>query len=322
MNNKFESFFILGFILFILFFFFLLIKKTLFIKLAFNHIINNKILSFLILLIILIPSLFISSAFIVNDSLTNSYSNYINSKVGLSKGMIFSKNEGNIWNQEKTNSIASISKSFFDENLAILYSKSEISKVDSLNKLDSVVVLNFNSNNAQIYNPKIIQEEIDLRINENEAVISSSIAKDLGIKVNDKIKIKDKKFEVKNIVEDNGLIGFNAPVKSSYLISGGSVFLSNKNVAELFFKDNVKDKEIEGQIYNGLLLSSGTTNYDVSNISLSIQEKLNFLDSSLVFNEFSQSLYVDLNSWSNNTNFGQMILLLSILPLLLCLYLY
>jgi hypothetical protein len=308
MSTDFSSYFILGFLLFIVGVGIFSFVKTSIIKLAIKTIPVQWVLSALLVLCFTIPFFLITTSLLVNDSIARSKQEYVESKIGTTDGVIYDRLQNTSWNDTDINKITGNLKNNFDYFLPIFIKETVFENPNVGKKIEKGLIINFNQNTAYNYNSRLIDENINFSLSDKDVVIAKSLAESLLLKEGDTIKITSEDFTIKQIIKDNGLIGFNNALTTNYFPPQGSVFIGNSGLKRI-----APDFPADGKLYNTILVSR-INGYDKSVLVNDVQDKLFSIDKNLLFDEVGFSLFDSLNEWSNGLNMGQVILLFGLIP--------
>lgn len=316
MSIDFSSYFVLGFFLILGIFCAFVVGDVFIFKTAFKYFIKFKKLTILLILSSVLATSLISASLIVNDSFIDSSQKYVEKKLGETDGIIHSRESFKTWDSKKANEVFSIVNEDFDSFLPIYYKLAGVKNEEKKTELNSVVIINFDPATASSYQKKSSNLNTDFDLKKDEIIISRSIANDLKLNESDNLIVNLERspqlnLKIKSIVEDNGLIGFNAPLRSKFTLSKGSIYISNDLVKEI---EKINNKSNE-PTYNSLLVTREIY-YNPEGLVKAVQKKLNNYDPNIVFEELKVHLYEATLGASNGITFGQILLGISILPIL------
>jgi hypothetical protein len=290
---------ILGFLVSIIFLWIIIITilKPIVLRFAFFNLIRQKIFALIILFCLVIVSTALSFILIFSYSYNSSIQETIDKRLGNVQAIIYSHNKR--YSISGINEIYNQISPYFDKYLPVSLEPAKYGDID-------VLITYFDPSIAEFFEPRIKADKFpDLK--SNEVVIPKTLADKENLLVEDKIDliINEKHYElvVRDIIDDNGLIGFTKPVTSNL-----RTFDSNIIVAESFIKQLYEDS-----IYNTVLLGLGT--FSLADIDL-IDRKIQKFDSDLIFEELSQSYLQSLSGGSWGLSLSQL-MLLAVLPIML-----
>lgn len=316
MDDNFASYFLLGFGVIIAIVVIIAIRKWFLTTLALRNFFRKKTSTILVILGSMIGTSLISGSLILNDSFQNSSKKYINEKIGYTSSILYPRNPSEVWTQGKVNEIFSKVSEDFNTYLPIYYQRLTVTNSEKNNTINDVVVMSFDPSSAISYEPNAAGLLRTLSLQKEEVIISKSLADQLDLQANNDIQISlinniSLVLKVKEIVSDNGLVGFNAPIQSRFGFSLGSVVFSPELLTA--FHSSLTDASVldANGAYNALLLSRAN-NYDRIALTKKIQNIINEYDTNLIFEEIRQYFTESTLGNTNGINFGQLLLIVSL----------
>lgn len=304
MSDNFSSYFLLGFGLVIAFvLLFVFINWKLFIA-SLLLLWEKKIKTLISIFIAAIPFLIISGALLINSSIANSFSEYRESKIGEADLFMYSFDENKYLSVEETNEILATVGDLSVANLNIQYRR--IVQNDSL----PFILLSFDETPAREFD-----RDFDINLSSlqtNEAILSQSLASVLELQEGESVKIQDQTIIIKRIVSDNGLIGFNAPVSTSYFVANGAMYVTESTMSTLF--------PLSSNKYNGILIRTKANEPSLTKLN-EIKRKLAGAYESLTVSDLNRDIN-SLGNFANGFNIGQTILVIGVVPLITSIVLF
>jgi putative ABC transport system permease protein len=269
----------------------------------------------------------ISGSLIVNDSFVASSDKYVKEKVGDTAGMVYSRNPLDSWDLKEANDIYSTANTGFRGFLPFYFQRLTVRNIDKNISKNDIVVSTFDPDLGRLYAPKALENN-DLNIARDEVIISTSIADQLKVEVGEEvdINISDRislNFKIKKIVDDNGIIGYNAPLQSKFGFSIGSIYFAPelthcfqdfKNILDCQNPEKTKINK-EDIRYNSILVST-TESYDRKALEDEVQKRIDGRFSNIIFEEQRQYFSESAIGASNGVNFGQILLIVSVFAIL------
>ncbi|GIW57102.1 MAG: hypothetical protein KatS3mg083_047 [Candidatus Dojkabacteria bacterium] len=293
---------ILGFLVSVIFVYVIIITilKPIVFRFAVFNLIKQEILSLLILFCLVIVSTALSFILSFSYSYNSSIQETIDKRLGNVQAIIYSNNKR--YSLSEINAIYNQIHPYFDKYLPVSLAPAKYRDID-------VLITYFDPSIAEFFEPRIKADEFP-DLESNQIAIPKTFADKENLRLGDKINIiiNDKHYElvVRDIIDDNGVVGFTKPVKSSL-----RVFESNIIVAESFIKQLYEDS-----IYNTVLLGLGK--FSLADIDF-IDRKIQKFDSNLIFEELSQSYLESLSGGGMGLSLSQLMFIAVLPPMLMCL---
>lgn len=286
------------------FYIFVYIRRPIFLKLALKNFFHKKFKYLVLIVLITFISSIISSVVYINDSFQKYSSSIIEEKIGVTNGIIYSRDKNKSWNLHEASKIFGSVIKEFEGFLPIYYKKDSFEKRGK----EKIILIYFDPVLVSSYAKNFSEVEVYKDLEKDEIIISKSLSDKFNIKEGDTVSfvgIQNKNLKVKKIVDDNGLIGFNLPLPSLMHESFGSVYIS---------QELIPAKSRSDGLYNALLLKTSIP-YSQMLLTNAVQDNLYKVDKSLVFEELKQSFVKKLYG-QEGLSLAQVILLVNI-PILI-----
>jgi len=308
--NDIGSYLGIGIALIAVLYLFVYIRRPIFYKLALQKTLSQKSRSLVLIIIIILITSITSSVVYVNDSFQKYSASIIDNKIGLTNGIIYSRDKNELWSTSETSKIFGSVFREFEGYLPIYYQRDTFEERGS----EKIIIIYFDPVLANSYSKNFENIELYQELKKDEIIVSRSLSTKYNINEGDKISfagIENKNLKVKKIVDDNGLVGFNLPLPSLMQESYGSVYVSRELIENELGTD---------RIYNSLLLKTSIS-YSKTSLTEFIQNNLYKIDKDLVFEELKQSLSSKL-SGQEGLSLAQVILLVNVSILIGLLLIY
>lgn len=293
---------ILGLSVFIIFLVIIIfiISKPYLIRFSFKDIKKVNIFSILIIILLTIVSTLLSFTILFNDSYLKAVDTEITKKVGLADGVIYSREENKLYSLSEINNIYIRISVFFDKFIPAYL---EASKFDDKNVLISGFDENILNSLDSINKSNIKTSDLAL----NEVIIARSFAESqklvIGSKINLVTKNQSQEFVIKEILEDDGIVGFTYPRNSRLQKFETNIIVSNSYLEQKF-----GDKR-----FNTILLFA-PSNVDPLSIQTNLNNEIISIDRNLIYEEIRESYSNSITGGSSGLNISQVILLSFTLP--------
>jgi putative ABC transport system permease protein len=317
MNINFASYFVVGFFLVFGIVALIALRRTHLLKLAFRNFSRKKISTLLLIIGSMVGTSLISGSLILNDSFVSSSQSHVQEKIGTTTGIIYPRSPEVTWDTTKANSVYSAVNTDFEKFLPIYFRRLTVTNPTQAIVKNDTVVMSFDKDTAASYERTFAEHSSSFSIAKDQAILSQSLADQLKLSTGDEVNISiinniSIVLKIKDILPDNGLIGFNAPTQSHLGFSLGSVYVSPELLPTLSAQ---MSQTSQNGYYNALLVSR-PPNYVRDTLISIVQQRLNTYDPNIIFEELHYYLSSSTLGTSGSTNFGQILLIVSVFAII------
>ncbi len=260
--------------------------------------VRRKILSLLILLCLIIVSTTLSFILSFSHSYNTSIQETIDKRLGTVQAIVYSDKKR--YSLLEINAIYNQIYPYFDKYLPVSLEPAKYKDLD-------VLITYFDPSIAEVFEPRIKADKFN-GLKANEAIIPKTLADKENLTVDDQISIivNEKHYDlvVRDIIDDNGIVGFTKPVKSNLRVFDSNIIVTESFVQQLY----------EDSIYNTVLLGLGKLS--LAEIDL-VDSKIQQFDSNLIFEELSQNYLESLSGGSMGLSLSQLIFIGLLPPMFL-----